>query len=54
MDQTTGRVIITVVDHNGLQVIFRISTDLAIALPVICFFVEQPTFQITMALICFG
>ncbi len=54
MDQTTGRGIITVVDHNGLQVIFRISTGLAIALPVKCFFVEQPAFQITMVLICFG
>lgn len=54
MDQTTGRGIITVVDHNGLQVIFRISTGLTIALPVKCFFVEQPAFQITMVLICFG
>lgn len=39
---------------NGLQGIFRISTGIAIALPVIWFFIERATFQIKMALICFG
>lgn len=39
---------------NGLQGIFRISTGIAIALPVIWFFIERATFQIKMALNCFG